>query len=350
MKVDRLKFLNELESVTPGLSTREIIEQSSCFVFDGSKVMTFNGEIACFQDCSVKIKGAVQSARLLALLRKLQEDTIDVSVEKDELLIKGKGRRRGGFPLEKEVVLAVSSVKTPKHWHDLPHDFLEAVKLIQECLDKDESDFRFACMYLHPEHVDGCGKFEIARYKVAMPLKKPLLVRKEAIKYVSSLGMTSFGVAKGWIHFTNPNGLALACCTYLEEYPDITPLLKVKGTEMRLPKGLEQASDRAAVLSQDADENHVGVKIMQSRVEVTGRSVHGWWKESKKTDYAGKEFDFTISPQLLSYILKNYNDCILSDEKLKVKSGKFQYATTLGTTNKENQAENEEVENNVETK
>lgn len=335
MKIDRVKFLNELESVTPGLSTNEVIEYSSCFVFTDNKVMTFNGEVACFQTCSVPIEGAIQSTRLLSLLRKLQEETVDVSVEGNELHIRGKGRRHGGFPLEKGAALAVGTIKEPKVWYDLPPDFLEAVRLIQECLEKDESDFRFACMYLHPEHVDGCGKFEIARFKVDMPLEKPLLVRKEAIKHVATLGMTKFGKSKGWIQFSNANGLTLACCTYLEEYPDITELLKVKGTKMQLPKGLEQAADRAAILAKDADNDHVSVKITNGRVQVIGKSVHGWWNESRKTDYVGQEFTFTISPTLLIYILKNYNDCTVSAKKLKVKSGKFQYVTTLGTTGKE---------------
>ena len=59
--INRELFLEQLESVQPGLSTREIIEQSSCYVFRGGEVITFNDEIACSQKCDIGIEGAVRS-------------------------------------------------------------------------------------------------------------------------------------------------------------------------------------------------------------------------------------------------------------------------------------------------
>ena len=47
MLIDRAKLLAALELVSPGLSPREILEQSSCVVFRGGRIATFNDEVAC---------------------------------------------------------------------------------------------------------------------------------------------------------------------------------------------------------------------------------------------------------------------------------------------------------------
>ena len=56
MKIDREEFLKQLESVLPGYSTKEVIEQSSCFVFKKGRVYTYNDEIACSQTTSLKLE------------------------------------------------------------------------------------------------------------------------------------------------------------------------------------------------------------------------------------------------------------------------------------------------------
>ncbi len=87
MRVDRKLFLMQLESVMPGLSTREIIEQSSCFIFKDGKVQTYNDEIGCTQNSCLSIRGAVQALPLISILRKLKEKYLEVIPESEELLI-----------------------------------------------------------------------------------------------------------------------------------------------------------------------------------------------------------------------------------------------------------------------
>ena len=130
MKVNREELLKQLESVLPGLSTREIIEQSSCFIFKNKTVSTFNDEIACLQKSLLKIEGAVQAMPLISILRKLQEEEleIDTNDKNTQLLIKGK-RRRVGVRMEQDIVLPVEAVDKPKKWKELPANFADAIAL-----------------------------------------------------------------------------------------------------------------------------------------------------------------------------------------------------------------------------
>ena len=90
MKVNRENLLKELESVIPGLSPKEVIEQSSCFVFQDNVITTFNDEIACSIGTALDIKGAVPAKLLLEVLRKVTDEEVEIKQKKGELSIFGK--------------------------------------------------------------------------------------------------------------------------------------------------------------------------------------------------------------------------------------------------------------------
>jgi hypothetical protein len=115
MRINREEFLKELESVLPGLATREIIEQSSCFVFQENQVITFNDEVACSHATLLDIEGAVVAMPLISILRKLAEEEIEIttSENKEKLLIKGK-HKKVEIRMEAEILLQTESVEKPK--------------------------------------------------------------------------------------------------------------------------------------------------------------------------------------------------------------------------------------------
>ena len=67
--------MHKLEAVSPGLATREAIEQSSCFVFKDGRVMTFNDEVACSIDCELGFDGAVAAKPLRSAVWALEAES-----------------------------------------------------------------------------------------------------------------------------------------------------------------------------------------------------------------------------------------------------------------------------------
>jgi len=200
-RVNREQFLSELDVVTAGLSSREIFVQSSCFVFKGGYVYTYNEEVACCQKTCLNIEGAVLAEKLLTLLRQLTDKILHIDVRKGELHIKGKGKWEAGFVLEKEIKLPIESIKKPKKWKSLPDKFLDAVSMVGSCVGTDETQFHLTCVHLHPNWVEACDNFRLSRFTLDTKLKSPILIRKEALKYVVLLGMNKFGKTKHFLHF-----------------------------------------------------------------------------------------------------------------------------------------------------
>lgn len=330
-KVNRENLVHQLEAVRPGLSAKEIQEQTSCFAFRDGMVHTYNDELACSFKCDLKIEGAVPSAPLLTLLSKMMDEEIDIDVEKDELRISGK-RTKAGIRMDSKVVL--QSINIPKEWDPLPDDFIEAVKIVRECASKEESKFYATCVHFTDRFIEATDFIQVIRYrfKKGLPIKKSFLIRKNSINHVATSDMTSMAESKDWVHFRNDGKLYLSCRRYEEDYPSeqIESILSVSGTPFQLPKGLREAVDRVWTFSsENADNDDVFIELRADRLKVKGTGATGWAYDTKKVKYSGEPVSFGIPPELLMEVTSRYHECEIAPGKLKINGGKYKYVTCL---------------------
>lgn len=343
MRVSREEFLQCLESVQAGLAPREIMEQSTCLIFKTGSVYSYNGEVFCQakSKLSKDITGAVKATPLLETIRKLLEDEVEIEQKEGELVISGK-RKQAGIRMEKDILLTVDEVEKPTSWHKLHEDFNDAIALVQGCAGRDETQFALTCIHLHPKWIEACDRYQITRYRMPTGVSDKTLVRKDSIKHIVALGVTEFSETASWLHFRNDR-VQLSCRRFLEDYPDLKPYLDVQGQQAKLPKGLQEAVERADVFSQEnADYNFVGVELSPGWLKLRGEGASGWYTEKKKIDYAGRTFSFMISPKILSELAKKYNTCEVSEDKLKVNGGKWKYVTVLNRAEENGHAKEEE--------
>lgn len=333
MQIEREVLLNQLESIKAGLSPREIIEQSSCFVFDEGKVMTYNDEIACSQDSCLKIKGAVQAEPLIAVLSKLPNDVVDIEMGEGELRIKA-GARNAGVRMEAEVLLPIDSVEKPKKWNALPENFGDAIYIVSQCAGKDESQFVITCVHITSEFVEACDNYQLSRYPIGIPIKNKCLVRAASLKHICDLDMTEFAETRTWLHFRNPAGLVLSCRKAQDDYPTLDSHLDVSGSPTTLPKGLAEATAVASIFSsENADNDDVMINLSPKKggmLRIKGEGASGWYTETKRIKYSGPAMKFVIAPKLFTELTKRHNECVINQNQLAVNTGKFIYVTSLG--------------------
>ncbi len=335
MKINREDFLKDLSMVKAGLSPREYVEQSSCICFQDRTMMTFNDEIACRKKIDLDITGAVQASSLLAILEKLNDPELLVRENDGELEFRGK-RKGFGITKDVEIFLPINRVEMPEKWRDLPKEFIEAIGLVQHCVSTDESRFLLTCIHLHPDWVESCDNLQLIRVRVKTGLKGSVLVRGASLGHITSLAMDKVAMTKSWIHFKNQEGLIFSCRRYAEDYPSLDKILSFDGHPIVIPKGLADASDRAAVFAMDkAGEPLVTVKISNGVIRIIGEGLTGWYREVKKVNYNGPPMEFLIAPELLKYISEKYSDAELSKDKLKVSGSSWTYVTVLGRKQEE---------------
>lgn len=333
MQINRAEFLQVLESLQPGLTARDVSDQSSCFAFTGGKVYTFNDEIACRRKSPLgkSIEGAVHAAPLLACLRKMPEETVEILIEKEKFVIKGKGRRNR-ICLQADVLMPFDKVEKADEWKELHEDFSEAVYLASQCVEKkDSSNYAACCVHIGKKWIEATDLSQIIRYRLKTGVKESILIRGTSIRHIVSLDMTEFSESDAWIHFRNPTGLVLSCRRDAQEYEDLSAYLETEGEPLVLPKGLAAAAGAAEVFSaENADETDVRVKIEPGMIRVIGEGITGDYNERKKLKYKGSPMEFCISPKLLADLTTRYNDCQITEEALRVDGGKFIYVVALG--------------------
>ena len=330
--VDREKFILTLESVSPGLSPKEIIEQSNAFIFRGGEVLTYNDEVACRARSGLedKFQGAVAAGRIMEQLRKWKEEEIRVEPRDNDLMVMGK-RKRAAFTLDKEISLPVDSIELPKKWKPLPDGFTDAVKTTGQCAGANQAEFETTCVHLHPEWVEATDRFQFCRWPLATGLDESFLVRQTALRHLASIQADEFGETDGWLHFrAKGQGTVLSCRRYLEEYPDLSKLMKLKGEPAILPKGLAEAAERAAVFaSESADNPYVQIELRPAKLRIKGQGVSGWYQEARKVKYNGPAMSFVIAPGMLADIVRKHNDCQIGQDHLIVNGGAYTYVSCL---------------------
>lgn len=335
-KVDRGIMLQVLHAMRPGLSPKDIVEQSSSFVFHNGFVVTYNDEVACRAKSKLpkEFSGAVKAAPLIRQLELLKDDAVTFAVKKKKELILRAKRRESGVFMDAEITLPVENVDRPKNsdWNDLPPDFGDAIGIVQECAGKDESKPAFTCIHIHPKWVEACDNMQLARYRIKTGVKEAFIVKRDSLKHIVALDMTKMAVTESWVHFKNPLGVVLSCRRHSTEYPNLKKYLEVEGDKITIPKGLGDAVNFAQTFSEEnKDDKSVMVELRPGKVRVRGDGVSGWGKSWTRVAFKGKAIAFRSTPKLLIEIAKKHNDCLINSKHIRADGGKWTYITCLGS-------------------
>lgn len=344
MRADRERLLKSLQILQPGLSPKESVEQSSCFVFTDNRIVTFNDEVACCCKSPAKgLTGAVSAKQLMELLTRMTEDEVDLQSGKSELIVKGK-RRSAGIRMESEIALPFSSVEQAKVWRPVHEHFVESIALAAACASSDETQFEVTCVRIHPKWVEACNEHQAIRCRFPTGFENVALARCSSIKHIIGMGAVEFSETETWLHFRNANKDILSCRRFDEEFPDLKEIVSLTGKRAVLPKGLADAADKAAIFLSDVapDDQQVLVKLGGGKLTLLGEGTMGWYRETKKCKYDGKPIEFLISPRLLIEIVNKYTDCRISDKVLRVDGSHFTYCASLGKPGEIQESDSEE--------
>jgi hypothetical protein len=336
MKINRMALLSSLEAVVPGLAKKDVVEQSSCFVFSDGVVATFNDEIACLKELpeGLNLTGAVVAEPFLKLLWKMPDETIALEAKAGALVVKGKGKR-GTIRMEAEVLLPVDTVEDvgEEAWGELPSEMMEALNIVQMCAGTSKDDsFCLTCVNFTPDYIEACDNFQVSRYTIPTGVKEATLVRRDSIKHITGLGMVDMAETDTWLHFRNGTGLQLSCRRYKDEFPNVEPILDVQDAHTTtLPPGISEAVARAEIFSsENSEQNQVAIKLGANRFQITGKGANGEFTERKDVKYDGTECTFLIAPNLLVQLVDRHTEASISGNRLMVENGKFKYVTCLG--------------------
>lgn len=335
MKINRNEFVKILNSVKPGLATKEIIEQSTSFVFINDQVITYNNEIAVHHPiCGLDFEGSIPSKELLAIVNKLTGEEIDLSATENELIVKS-GKSKSGIRLESNISLNISDLAIPEKWESLNDDFIKGIDATLPTTSKSLVYPILTSIHLTADFAESTDNFRLAKFdwvKSYKAFKNDVLLPRECGNYLPSFGAKYVAQGEGWIHFKNADNAVLSCRTVSGEYPNLEDHLGIDSIgNLEFRDGVDAMLDKAGVFVNDKNDSLVNITVSdKGLLTIRGEGEFGWYEESCRVNWdSNEEVKFSIDPANLMTILKQINTAEIGKSKIKFSTDNFQYVAAL---------------------
>lgn len=330
-KMNKEKLKKALEIVKPGISNKELIEQTTSFAFCEGYVVTYNDEISISHAIPelAELTGAVPANELYNLLAKLKGDELEISVEKNEMHIKA-GKAKVWIAIEAEIKLPLEEIIGHKDsWKPLPEGFNEAIKFVLPCCSNDMSKPILTCVNISEKgEIIASDGFRIAKQKLSKKLPFTTLIPAKSADQVIKLQPTKISKGKGWVHFMNAEETTISCRVYEEKFPDVEPFLKLKDTtSIEFPKTSLDIIDRASVFAKRDSwlDEMVTIELKDKKIKISSFSDNARFEEEANCRYSGEPLIFLITPILLKSILTKTHSCELNENRIKFSSESEQW-------------------------
>lgn len=333
MRFNREELLSKLHCVKPGIAQKELLQQSSCVIFQKGDFFTYDDETSCQIPSGFprEWQGATKAATLIAFLEKFKVDEVFVNLKSGKLQIKCRDEE-ASFRVQEDIQLSPTNVEKPKEWKPLPEEFDDALKIVSPCAGSGsaDEDYRMSCVHFHSRWIEASDGIQFARYRVITEVEQPFLIKQKSLKNITSLGVTEFSETENWVHFKNEKlGLILSSRRYLDEYENLSEIFKRRGEVLKLPEGLGESIDKADVFTQESARPKIIIELENSKMLLTGEGVHGKYTTKKAVDYTGEKIKFGIMPKILSELGKRYSQCEVTQDHIRVKGERFTYVSIL---------------------
>lgn len=345
MLIARGDLLLRLTEASAGLSPQEVIEQSSCFVFTGEHLITFNNDIMVKMKNPLGFDAVVNAKDMINVLTTLPDVEVDIVRRDGEVVIKGK-RRTAGIACANEATLPVDGVPDPDKWSVIADGTTTVMQQAAVTCGTDDSEFVMTCVHITPKLVEGCDNFRLLRVTNDTGFPGEVLLPASSIATLKDIQLNKVSLGKGWAHFKTATGVRISVACSHEKYPrDIDRVLEMsaKVTKVLLPSNLIEILSRAEVMATARFDTRVAVGIKEGEIAITARKDSGWYRERKKIKYNGPPLQFDINPQFLANILARTREVLLDPAKRRIKCevGNTQFIVSLSQPEPKEDAEEE---------
>jgi len=323
MKIEEV--VRVLESVRPGLASRDIIEQSSCFVFKDGWVISYNAAVSVRApfDVGGSVWGAIPSQELYGLLSKVKDGEVELEGVGGGISIKGK-KFKAEIKGDADIVLPVDKLKCDGvQWSSLPEGFMDGLRFCLFSVGRDMTREDMTCVHLVGNLMESCDNYRLTRYEVSgNNMKDAILIPYKAVESLCKYQPVEFGMSPDrWFHLRDSDSTIFSCRLHEGKYPDTSSILDMKlGGQIRFPSNMGDMLDRARVLAKVdiTGECMVTVEIKGNYLTVSSFGPAGKYEETVKVKSDG-DAKIQINPDFLKQILSHLREADLSEDHSKLK-------------------------------
>lgn len=328
MKIEKQKLIDILAAVKPGLSSKEVIEQTTHFIFGDGEVYTYNDKISISHETDLNIGDfAIQGEELFKILNKLKEEEIDLEIVKNKLQVTA-GKTKAVLNIDNEI--KVPMIDIPDDFDPLPANFTHAVKFCLFSVSKNMTKPELTCLNITENQVQSCDNFRLTFHDLDGELQA-FLLQGSAAEQLIKYSPVEYVIDNSWIHFANESGVIFSCRTVNYTYPDIDSLSKVEGNDVHLPQSLTESVEKAEILATEEFEQDrfISLTLSKNKLKVKGEGQLGWIEDEIKIDYKGEKSTLKVHPNHFVDILKHLEKAVIGDNSILFLGDEFCHVISL---------------------
>lgn len=323
MNINKKELQKALEIVKPGVSQKDMIEQSTNFAFMGNRVVTYNDEISISTTIpDMDLTGAVSANELYSFLSKVKTEDIDIETTDNEILLKA-GKVKAGLSFQTEIKLPLEEIDEITEWKELPENFIDALSFCSFCYSKDLSKPILTCIHIFSSGAESCDNARYSKKVFTSPIDiSNTLIPGNTVKELIKYKPMEISLGTGWAHFKSGETI-FSCRIFQDEYPNTSNMLDIEedSVDIIFPKDMLDMIDKASVFSKssDLDDSCISIFLENKKIIIKSKNTCGWTQEESPIRYSGEKKEFMINPTALMDICKQTNKCTINSQKIVFK-------------------------------
>lgn len=316
-KINTKGFLSTLQKISSGLADKEIVEQSTSFLFEKGIVYTFNDELYAYTNTPPnlrKLNCAVSGLELISILKKIPDEEIHLTIREHEIHLKGK-RISCGIKTEKIKLNVPHEIGVPNKWHKINPEFTEGLKACLPATRNDPSNPILSCIHVTSQFIEACDNYRLTRYTLETGMDKNLLLPASTTKQLIQHDITHCALEEtleGWTCFKTKEGIILGTRIYSGTYPTFQHILDdTKDTKpIKIMGKISEVIDRCLVFIDDFKiDARIHLFLKENELILRGEGPVGWVEETIKIKYKGEENAALVNPFSLRPIVEKLRTC-----------------------------------------
>ncbi len=334
MILQREPLLSTLRAVSIALSGKAVLEQSDCFVFRGGAVIAYNDEMLVTAPLDLGFEVAVRGEDVIDVLSRFPDDSVDLSLREQSVIVKGK-KRTAGITCLLDIRLPFDGVPMPQgKWKRLGKDTAAHLLQAARCCGRDVTNLLTTCVHVTPDYVEACDNNRFFRAEGLTGLSASIIIPAAMIDELSGMNIRQVQVGDGWVYFKNKAGVVFCVrCLHGKYHEGLDKLMEVPdGEEVRFPKALGEVVQRAEVMLDKGYDARVRLRVVDSVLTMTSRKEGGWFREHTRIDYVGKPMDFEVHPQFLAELVDRTRKVVVGKDRMRVITEGGVFVVSLNAT------------------
>jgi len=342
MRVKTEDLRRALLAVKPGLAKREIVEQTTYFIFTGERVVTYNDRVCISYPFSTDFRCSVVAKELFDVLSDIEEEFLVMEFRDKMLRFSARKARFGLQALEENALepaieqLAVWDKS--RIWRRLPKDFTQGLFLCLFSTSTDMTHKYLTCLYICSDRVFSSDNIRISRYEFVGRVRSSFLLPLSSARDLVKYDVRFISLDDAWVHFKTADEAVFSSRLYLSDVPFpeevMTSHLVVQGLTFILPEKLGRVVQEMLVAVEGKEEIEKEIQVAVSKGVITCRGEFvqgkGWLeKDVDFPEYKGGDISFSIQPVFFSQILTKTTTMTLADDRALFESGPFKHVMLL---------------------